>query len=132
MSAFIYRGRVAFHETDAARIVHFSNYLRYAEEAELYALESIGFIAMMTQRELILPRVHVSVDYMAPLHFWEGYELRASVAKIGASSLTWSFEVYGEHGLCARVSWVTARIDTEGQKVFYVDSERAALASLML
>ena len=34
MSAFIYKRRIAFHETDAAGVVYFANYFRLAEEAE--------------------------------------------------------------------------------------------------
>jgi len=107
MPAFLHQGRVAFHETDAAGIVHFSNFLRLCEEAETHALASIGFLP---SDAFLYPRVHVEADYRRPLRFWETYRIRAALTRIGRTSLHWHFSVESEEGICATVSMVSARL----------------------
>jgi len=131
MSAFLTKGRVAFHETDAARMVHFSNYFRYAEEAELAALASCSFFADCLAAQCLLPRVHVEADYHRPLRFWDEYETHASLERIGASSLTWCFEIHGADGLMATLRWVTVRLDAQAKKWIYSEAERAQLAAFL-
>lgn len=122
---------MAFHETDAARMVHFSNYLRYAEEAELAALASCSLFEDCLRAQCLLPRVHVEVDYHKPLHFWDEYGTHASLERIGASSLTWLFEIHGDSGLVATLRWVTVRLDAKGKKWAYSQEERAELMPLL-
>lgn len=131
MSAFITKGRVAFHETDAARVVHFSNYLRYAEGAELAALASCSLFEDCLRAQCLLPRVHVEVDYHQALRFWDDYEIHASLERIGASSLTWCFKIYGSSGLATTLRWVTVRLDARGSKWSYSLEERAQLMPLL-
>lgn len=63
--------RVEFSETDAAGIVHFSNFFRYMEGAEHAFLRSLGYTVMMRHYDppLGFPRVHVECDYKSPLRF---------------------------------------------------------------
>lgn len=132
MSDFVYRGRVAFHETDAAGIVHFAQYFRYAEVAEASALDALALLAPAMTAGQILPRVHVEADYRAPLRFWEEYAVLPRISKVGSSSLHWVFEVQSEGKLCATISWVTARRDAQGQTLPYNAEELELLAPLML
>ncbi len=127
-----YRARVAFHETDAARIVHFAQYLRYAEIAETHALHGCGMLEPMIETSLGLPRVKLEAEYMRPLRFWEEYEVRAEILSIGASSLRWQFTLSGEQGVVAQLSWVTARVDAKGKKASYSEQERQLLSQLIV
>ncbi len=130
-SGYVHHGRVAFYETDAARIVHFSNYLRYAEVAETEALSSCGLLEGMMAQQMMLPRVQLEVDYMQPLRFLEQYTVHAHVLRVGASSVQWGFEITGAAGLAARLRWVTARLDAQGRKAAYSQEERAMLSRFM-
>ncbi len=132
MPAFTHRGRVAFHETDAAGIVHFSNYFCYAEEAETAALASLGIFSAETLRHYSFPRAQAGAQYSAPLHFGDEFEVRAALTRIGNSSLTWSFEVVRAETLCARVELVSVRVNLGGGRPApYSDEEKAALKKLL-
>ncbi|MCK4424823.1 acyl-CoA thioesterase, partial [Candidatus Bathyarchaeota archaeon] len=51
--------RVSWAETDAAQIVHFSNYLRFFERTEekLYRNLGFNFNDVMKKHNILLPRV---------------------------------------------------------------------------
>ncbi len=80
--------RVEFSETDAAGIVHFSNFFRYMESAEHAFFRSLGYSIMMRRFDppLGFPRVHVSCDYRSPLRFEDLVEVhllvRMKMAKV--------------------------------------------------
>ncbi len=126
-----YSSRVAFHETDAARIVHFAQYLRYAEIAETQILHDCGLLEALMAQGMVMPRVKVEVEYKSPLRFWEKYEVCAQLDRIGESSLQWSFTITGEKALAARVTWVTARLDARGAKAAYSAEERETLTQFI-
>ncbi|MCP5523863.1 MAG: acyl-CoA thioesterase [Verrucomicrobiales bacterium] len=68
--------RVEFSETDAAGIVHFSNFFRYMEAVEHAFIRSLGFSVKLDQHDppLGFPRIHADCDYRAPLRFEEEFE----------------------------------------------------------
>ncbi len=133
MPPYLHSGRVAFHETDAAGIVHFSNYFRYAEEAETAALASLGIFSADSLRRYAFPRVQVSARYSHPLHFHEAYEVRAWLTGIGNSSLQWRFDIAGANTLCACVEVTTSRRHgADGSAAPYSPQEKAALQHLLL
>lgn len=76
------RRRVQFYETDAAGIVHFSNYLRYLEEAEHALWRENGLSISARDATLGWPRVAVSFDYRRPLRFEDEFELHLRVEQI--------------------------------------------------
>ncbi len=73
--------RVEFSETDAAGIVHFSNFFRYMESAEHAFFRSLGWSVMMRRFDppIGFPRVHVSCDYRSPLRFEDLVEVHLLV-----------------------------------------------------
>jgi 4-hydroxybenzoyl-CoA thioesterase/acyl-CoA thioester hydrolase len=68
------RRRVQFHETDAAGIVHFSNYFHYMEEAEHALWRAAGFSIHAMDARVGWPRVHASFDYHRPLRFEDEFD----------------------------------------------------------
>lgn len=73
--------RVEFSETDAAGIVHFSNYFRYMESVEHAFFRSLGYSVMLRDFDppIGFPRVHVSCDYKSPLRFEDLVEMHLLV-----------------------------------------------------
>lgn len=128
---YIHRGRVAFFETDAAQIVHFANFFRYAEAAETHALHQVGLLQAATQSGMILPRVHVEADYLSPLKFWQEYAVHARLVHLGESSMSWQFDIWSGDRHCAVLRWVSTRRDARGTKAPYLPEEREILAVLM-
>lgn len=83
--------RVQFAETDAAGIVHFSEFFRYMEEAEHDFYRSLGFSVFpheaLPGEEVGWPRVHASCDYRAPLRFEEVFTVEVIVEAVRARSI---------------------------------------------
>ena len=132
MSACIHRGRVAFHETDAAGIAHFTSYFLYAEEAETAALASLGIFTEDSLRRYAFPRVQAGAEYSRSLRFHEEYEVHASLQRLGNSSLHWLFDIRSHGESCARVQLVSARRHAaDGSAAPYSDVERDALQRLL-
>lgn len=90
-SAFVYRRRVQFAETDMAGIVHFSWYFRYMEEAEHALWRSLGLQIAPADGDIGWPRVSASCDFKAPLHFEEEFEVRVRVEAVGRRSIRYGF-----------------------------------------
>ncbi|HBJ34747.1 MAG TPA: thioesterase [Planctomycetaceae bacterium] len=92
---FIHKRRVEFRDTDAAGIVHFSVFFPMMEEAEHAALRHVGLSVMSpdnTEGHLTWPRVSASCDYVAAARFEDLLDICVTVAKIGTTSVTYSFQ----------------------------------------
>ena len=129
MSSFIYKRRIAFHETDAAGVVYFANFFHLAEEAETHAIASLGTV--LTHDGFLYPRVHAEADYTAPLHFFDEVAVHCNIIRIGSSSVDWKFEIYGPRSLCGTVRMTSSRRWRDGSVAPYTEAERAVYASLM-
>lgn len=83
--------RVEFSETDAAGIVHFSNFFRYMESVEHAFIRSLGHSVMMRQLDppVGFPRVHVACDFQAPLRFEDLVEIHLLVREKKAKVLSY-------------------------------------------
>lgn len=130
MPAFIYKRRIAFHETDAAGVVYFANFFHLAEEAETHATASLHCI--VTRDGYLYPRVHVEADYLAPLHFFDEVAVHCNIIRIGSSSIEWKFEIYRLSTHCATVRVISARRNHDGSAAPYTDEERVAYSALLL
>ena len=82
--------RVQFYETDAAGIVHFSNYFRYMEEAEHALWRSAGLSISVYGSEIGWPRVNVSFEYTRPLRFEDDFEAHIRIIEIGEKSIRYA------------------------------------------
>src|SRR5947209_8390731 len=89
--------RVEFHETDMAGIVHFSNFFRYMEFAEVEFLRAKGLTVAWreTNGERIgFPRVSAACDYRRPVRFEDVIEIAVKIAKLGRKSVTYEFDFF--------------------------------------
>lgn len=92
---FTHRRRVEFRDTDAAGIVHFSVFFPMMEEAEHAALRHVGLSVMSPENvegHLTWPRVSACCDYVSAARFEDILNIHVSVAKIGTSSVTYTFQ----------------------------------------
>ena len=128
MSAFIYKRRIAFHETDAAGVVYFANYFRLAEEAETHALASLG--SVVTRDGYLYPRVHAEADYLAPLRFFDEVSVHARIIRIGSSSVHWKFDIFNGEQICATVKTISSRRTRDGSAAIYTEEECSAYQAL--
>jgi len=111
--------RVEFAETDMAGIVHFSNFFRYMESAEVEFLRSLGLsVTMRTDGQRFgFPRVSASCDYLRPATFQDVIEVAVKVHNVGTKSVTYQFEFRKAGELIARgqVCTVCCRVVGEHQ-----------------
>ena len=93
---------VAFSETDAAGIVHFSNFFRYMEDAEHAMLRSLGLSVHRDVGDDVagFPRVSAQCDYRKPLRFEDTVSIAVHVSAKTDKSVTYgfTFEKEGEEG----------------------------------
>jgi len=82
-----YRRRVAFAETDMAGMVHFSNYLRYVEEAE-HALWREAGLAIADPASLHgFPRIAFAIEYHAPLRYDDEIEIHVDIEAVTSRTI---------------------------------------------
>ncbi len=88
---FLTRKCVPFADTDMARIVHFTNYLRYLEEAEHQFLESQGLSVVMRD-ELGLfgfPKLSAHCDYKRPAQYAEWLDITLDIESPDGKTVTY-------------------------------------------
>jgi YbgC/YbaW family acyl-CoA thioester hydrolase len=91
ISEHVYRRRVQFPETDAAGIVHFTNFFKYVEEAEHSMWRAAGLsIATEREREIGWPRIAASFQYRRPLKFEDEFDVHLRVAEKTPRTLRYS------------------------------------------
>lgn len=87
--------RIDFVDTDMAQIVHFSNFFRFMESAEIEFLQALEMsVSMRTPQgqRIGFPRVSATCDYLRPARFLDVIDITVTVANIGAKSVTYKFE----------------------------------------
>ena len=88
-----YRRRVQFVEVDSARIVHFSHFFRYMEEAE-HALWRAAGLSIATRGDGFgYPRVAASFEYHAPLQLEDEFDVHLRIVKITRASMAYACAV---------------------------------------
>jgi YbgC/YbaW family acyl-CoA thioester hydrolase len=89
--------RVEFADTDMAGMVHFANFFRYMEAAEVEFLNSLGLsVAMKGEggQRYGLPRVSATCDYQSPARFEDVLDVVVTVKNLGRKSITYGFEFF--------------------------------------
>lgn len=127
--------RVAFHETDAAGIVHFACFFLWMEQAEHAFLRSLGFGIFMEWNgdRISWPRVSTRCDYQLPFRFEDEVEMAVRVVRIGKSSVTYRCD-FSHKGQPAAVGYTTAvccKIDPRPQAVSLPPPIREALTPFL-
>src|SRR5436305_6306274 len=88
--------RIEFVDTDMAGIVHFANFFRFMESAEVEFLRSRGLSVKLAWegRMLGFPRVAASCDYLRPARFEDLLDVAVTLRKVGRKSVTYGFEFF--------------------------------------
>jgi len=96
--------RIEFADTDMAGIVHFANFFRFMEAAEVDFLRSRGLSVVMywEGHRISFPRVAASCDYLRPIRFQDVVEITVSLQRLGRKSATYAFEFFRGSELIAR------------------------------
>jgi YbgC/YbaW family acyl-CoA thioester hydrolase len=93
ISEYTIRRRVFFYECDGARIVHFSNYFRYMEEAEHALWRAADLSVAHREAGVGFPRVAASFEYKRPLRFEDEVDIRIRITAISQRSMKYICEM---------------------------------------
>lgn len=86
--------RVTWADTDAAQVVHYSNYFRFFERAEEEFYRSLGFsFTDFRNSGLWLPRVEAFCQYKKPARFNDLLEIEVTVEGLKEKSLKLGFNI---------------------------------------
>ena len=119
--------RVSWADTDAAQVVHFSNYLRFFERAEEEFYRHLGF--SFTDYKLTLglwfPRVEVLCQYKRPARFNDIVEVELSIEELREKSVKYDFKIVNKESaaLLANGYIVIVAADKQTGKATQIPSE---------
>jgi YbgC/YbaW family acyl-CoA thioester hydrolase len=86
--------RVTWADTDAAQVVHYSNYFRFFERVEEEFYRHLGFTFMDTaKRDLWFPRVEAFCQYKKPARFNDLLEVELTVEALKEKSMKYGFKI---------------------------------------
>jgi len=86
--------RVAWVDTDAVGVVHFSNYLRYFERAEEEFYRHLGFtFDDAAIQDYWFPRVEVFCQYRKPARFNDLLEVELAIEELKEKSVRYGFKI---------------------------------------
>lgn len=95
MSIFVSQRLTQFSESDAAGVIHFSNYAKYVEECEHMFLFKQGFaIQPGNLNSLLWPRLTFKAEYLRAIMPLEMIQVELDPARVGHSSITWSWAIW--------------------------------------
>src|SRR5678816_4632486 len=103
--------RVQFSETDAAGIVHFSNFFRYFEDAEHALWRQAGLCIHEEKSPIGWPRVSASCDYHRALRFEEEIDVCVAVAEMTTRSIRYEGTITRNGERIASGSWKIACVN---------------------
>jgi YbgC/YbaW family acyl-CoA thioester hydrolase len=105
------RRRVAFSETDAAGIVHFSTYFRYFEDAEHALWRNAGLSIHPGQSDIGWPRVSASCEFHRALKFEQEFEIAVQITEISKRTVTYAGTITRDGDKVATATWKIACVN---------------------
>ncbi|MEM3566392.1 MAG: thioesterase family protein [Candidatus Bathyarchaeia archaeon] len=88
--------RVSWVDTDAAQIVHFSNYFRFFERAEEEFYQHLGLIDWLGSKDIIMPRVEAFCQFKKPAKFNDLLEIELTVEELKEKAVKYRFKIYNK------------------------------------
>lgn len=87
------RRKVEFSDTDAAGLVHFSNYFRYMESAERAFFERAGIPLFESAPDRLsgFPRVDAQCSFVRPLRYGDEVSITLTLEKVRSAGLHFGF-----------------------------------------
>lgn len=121
----VLRRRVAFSQTDAAGLAHFSTWFFFMEaaEAELFRSLDLPLLKVDADEACGFPRVDVQCRFRRPVTFDQMIETRLQIEELDARRIHYRFVFLNEDNQrCASGSMVTAFARRSSDQVLHGDS----------
>jgi acyl-CoA thioester hydrolase len=126
--------RVYFEDTDAAGIVYYANYLKFAERARTDMLRDCGIShADMMQRDgLVLVVRRCEIDYLKPAKLDDLLTIESQAAKLGGASVELLQRVLRGDEVLAELKVLVVCIGKDGRPHRIPDHVRGALPRITI
>ncbi len=130
--AYLYPVRVYYEDTDAAGLVHYANYLRFAERARTEMLRRLGVGQghLRAENGLVFVVRRCAADYLLPARLDDDLVIATRLTGLGGASLDLDQEVHRGGDMLVRLTSQIACIDQSGRPHRLPMALRAALSSL--
>ena len=121
--------RVYFEDTDAAGIVYYANYLKFAERARTDMLRDLGIshAEMMRRDGLVLVVRRCEIDYLKPAKLDDLLTVETEAAKLGGASVDLRQRVLRDNEVLAELKVLVVCIGQDGRPTRIPDYVRGAL-----
>ncbi|MGA1204344.1 MAG: acyl-CoA thioesterase [Opitutales bacterium] len=109
--------RIAFSQTDAAGLVHFTTYFTLMEEAEAELFRNLGLTLLETGNEQTFgfPRVNCQCRFRRPIGFDDTVRIELTIAELSHNRIQYQFVFTGPDGkTCATGTMTTAAATRTG------------------
>jgi len=126
----IYPVRVYFEDTDAAGIVYYANYLKFAERARTEMMRALGHAhsAIMRESGVALSVRRCEAEYLLPARLDDLLEVRSQILELRGASMWIEQQIRRGADDIARLVLRLAGLRPEGGPARFPAEVRAALA----
>jgi len=130
--AYLYPVRVYWEDTDAAGLVYYANYLKFAERARSEMLRRLGIEQERLRAEtgLVFVVRRAAIDYLQPARLDDDLVVSTRLAGFGGASLELDQEVRREAQTLVRLTFQIAALGRGGRPQRLPPALRTALSSL--
>lgn len=110
--------QLRYADTDQMGLIYFARHFMYADEAIVAFLKGAGVDLLALEREGTYVAVAAAeIAYERPLRYGESCEVEVEVERVGNTSLSLRFRIYGSGELKSHGKIVYVFVDREGRKV---------------
>jgi acyl-CoA thioester hydrolase len=126
--------RVYYEDTDAAGIVYYANYLKFAERARTELMREAGsdHRALAAEFDAYFAVSRCEIDYLKPALLDDLLTVETRVAAIGAAVIRLDQQIWRGADLLARLRLRIASVSRQGRPVRLPEPMRAALTHLRM
>jgi acyl-CoA thioester hydrolase len=113
---FHYPVRVFYEDTDAAGIVYYANYLKFAERGRTEWLRHLGYDHIRLKREdgLVFAVRRCAADYLKPARLDDLLDVRTAVTKVAGATIEMAQDIYLDDTHLVAVQVKLACLDEAG------------------
>jgi len=130
--AYLYPVRVYYEDTDAAGLVYYANYLKFAERARSEMLRRLGIEQERLRAEtgLVFVVRRCTVDYLQPARLDDDLVIATRLARLGGATLELEQDVQRDGDALVRLSVAIAALARNGRPQRLPSELRTAILSL--
>jgi acyl-CoA thioester hydrolase len=128
LGTFTFEFKVYLVETDALRVVHYTNYFRYCERAEEELFHTLGLeFPFSTEYGVWFPRVEASCKYLSSCRYHDVLRVSVNLEELKEKAYRLGFTIYNlTTGRRAAECHVTAvSVDSQGGRAVPIPGKYA-------